>query len=93
MTDVLVPILSLPESAARFVFLLLVIGFVIALILAWAYELTPEGVTRERNVDRSKSITPVTGRKLDFIIIAMMAAAIAYLITDNYILDKAPQVL
>ena len=92
VTDVLVPILSLPAFAARLVFLLLVIGLVVAIILAWAYELTPDGVQRERDVDRSKSVTAVTGRKLDFIIIAMMAAAIVYLITDNYILNKEPPV-
>jgi len=88
VTDILVPILSLPESAARFVFLLLLIGFVPALILAWAYELTPEGLKRERNVDRSESITTVTGRKLDFAIITMMGIAIVYLVVDNYVLER-----
>ena len=44
LTDVLMPLLGLPEWVGRFVFLLLVIGFLLALILSWAYELTPEGV-------------------------------------------------
>lgn len=87
ITDVLVPILTLPESAARFVVLLLVIGFVPALIFAWAYELTPEGVKREREVDRTQSITGVTGRKLDFAIIAMLVLAVIYLVVDNYVFE------
>ena len=48
ITDVLMPLLSLPEWVGRLVFLLLVIGFPIALVLAWAYEITPEGTKRKR---------------------------------------------
>ena len=92
LTDILAPTLALPDWTARLVLLLLVIGFVPALIFAWAFELTPEGVKRERDIDRSQSTTLVTGRKLDFAIIAMMAAAIVYLVIDNYVLEPAPVV-
>ncbi len=51
-------------------FLLLAIGFVIALIIAWAYEITPEGIKRERDVIRDESITHLTARKLDYITLA-----------------------
>ncbi len=47
LTDVLMPLLSLPQWVGGLVFLLLVIGFLLALILSWAYELTPEGVKLE----------------------------------------------
>jgi len=90
IADVLMPLLSLPEWVGGFVFLLLVIGFLLALILSWAYELTPEGLKKETDVDRSQSTTHVTGRKLDFAIIGLMAAAILYLVLDNYVLEKAP---
>jgi hypothetical protein len=56
VTDFLVPILNLPETAKRLVFLLLLIGFIPALILAWAFELTPEGIKREREVDRNEPV-------------------------------------
>ena len=92
LTDVLAPILALPDWTARFILLLLVIGFVPALIFAWAFELTPEGIKREHDVDRSESTTSLTGRKFDFGIIAMMAAAIVYLVIDNYVLEPAPVV-
>ena len=87
ITDVLTPLLHLPEWVGGFVFLLLVIGFLLALILSWAYELTPEGLKKEKDVDRSESITHVTGRKLDFVIIAMLVVALGYFAYDKFVLD------
>ena len=75
VSDTLVPALRLPEWFHSGVALLLILGFPVALLFAWAFEMTPEGIKREREVDRSESITPVTGRKLDFSIIALLAAA------------------
>ncbi|MEE9597396.1 MAG: hypothetical protein V3V96_11530, partial [Acidiferrobacterales bacterium] len=80
LTDVLMPLLGLPEWVDRLVFLLLVIGFPLALIFAWAFELTPEGLRKEKDVDRAQSITPITGRKLDFAIIAVLAVALAFFV-------------
>ena len=65
LTDIVTPILELPDSIPRMVLFLLVIGFIPAVILAWAFELTPEGVKLESEVDRSNSITSKTGRKLE----------------------------
>ena len=89
IADVLFPILTLPGWAIRLVAGLLIVGFPVALLLAWAFELTPEGVKREREVDRSQSITRNTGRKLDLAIIGLLVIAIAFLIVDNYLLDDA----
>jgi len=72
------PMLRLPEWTATFVTVLLMIGFPVALIFAWAFELTPEGLKRDKDVDRSQSITHSTGRRLDFIIIGAMAVALLY---------------
>ncbi|MCH7538079.1 MAG: tetratricopeptide repeat protein [Proteobacteria bacterium] len=87
IADVLTPLLRLPEWVGGFVFLLLVIGFLLALILSWAYELTPEGLKKEKDVERSESITHVTGRKLDFAIIAMLVVALGYFSYDKFVLD------
>jgi len=78
IVDVLVPILDLPETAGKLVFLLLVVGLPIALIFAWAFEMTPEGLKREKDVDRSTSIRPQTGRKLDFAIIGILTVALGF---------------
>src|SRR6266536_2580487 len=74
------PFFEIPNWAVRLVVLLLVIGFPVAVILAWAFELTPEGIKRAEDVDLSKSVAPKTGRKLDFSIIAVLLLAIAILV-------------
>ncbi len=67
------PFFEIPNWAVRLVVLLLVIGFPVAVILAWAFELTPEGIKRAEDVDVSRSVKRKTGRKLDFFIIAEAA--------------------
>jgi TolB-like protein/Tfp pilus assembly protein PilF len=76
IVDVLVPMLDLPEWVDKTILLMLIVSFPIALILAWALELTPEGVRLEKNVDRSTSITAQTGKKLNYIIIGTLVVAL-----------------
>ena len=90
VTDIVVPILELPDAFSKGVLLLLVIGFPITLIMAWAFELTPEGVKKEKDVDRSASITRHTGRKLDFIIIGVLAAAVVIFALDKFVWTEDP---
>jgi TolB-like protein len=90
VVDILVPILALPDWVGRLVFLLLLIGFPLALLFAWAFELTPEGVKLEKNVDRSESITQSTGRKLDRTIIGVLVVALAVSIYANFDDDIEP---
>lgn len=86
LSDVLISLMDLPDWVGRLVIYLLTIGLPIALILAWAFELTSDGIRRDEDVDRSASIAPVTGRKLDFVIIGLMAVAMLYLVLENYVL-------
>jgi TolB-like protein len=88
-TDVIVPLMGLPEWSTRLVFLLLALGFLPALIFAWAFELTPEGIKREKDVDRSATATATTGRKLDFVIIGILAVGIVFLLIDR--LSQSPE--
>jgi TolB-like protein/Tfp pilus assembly protein PilF len=69
------PFFDIPNWAVRVIVLLLVLGFPVALILAWAFELTPEGIKRTEDVPLHKSIRHYTGRKL--LALAAVAAAIA----------------
>jgi TolB-like protein len=80
LSDILGPLFELPSSAQKFVLFLLLLGFIPALILAWAYEMTPEGLKKEKDVDRSQSIVPQTARKLDRAIIVILAAAVVFLL-------------
>src|SRR6266567_2670813 len=71
------PFFEIPNWAVRLVVLLLIIGFPVALILAWAFELTPEGIKRAEDVDPTKSATRKTSYKLLWItaVVALVAAA------------------
>jgi len=86
VADTLGPALRLPDWFVSGVTFVLIIGFPLALIFAWAFELTPEGLKLEREVDREQSITRRTGRKLDVITIALLAAALVYFAFDKFVL-------
>jgi len=81
-----------PDWAIKTVLFLLVIGFPLALLFAWAFELTPDGLKREKDVSRSESITPKTGRKLDYSIFAVLVLALAYFAADKFLLDPSQDV-
>jgi len=78
--ETLAPALHLPDWVDSLLAFFLILGFPIAIFFAWAFELTPEGLKKEKDVDRSESITTTTGRKLDFSIIALLGAALVYFI-------------
>ncbi|MDX1404981.1 MAG: hypothetical protein R3192_10595 [Woeseiaceae bacterium] len=86
LTDVMVSLLTLPDWVGRFIFLLLFIGFFLALFFAWVYELTPEGLKRETDVAPVQSVTRVTGRKLDFIIIGVLLVALGIFALERFVL-------
>ncbi|MBT8078016.1 MAG: hypothetical protein KJO31_05530 [Gammaproteobacteria bacterium] len=78
-----------PEWVLKSFVVLLLLGLPLALFFAWAFEITPEGVKREEDVDRSKSITHSTGRKLDFVIIGALVLALGYFIWERQGLVEA----
>ena len=84
VTDIVFPRIGLPDSAVTLVIALLAIGFIPSLIFAWAFEMTPDGIKREKEVDRTQSITPKTGRKLDRMIIAVLALVIFSMAAERF---------
>ena len=89
IADVILNNVEAPGWVFYVTLLLLGIGFPFAIIFAWAFELTPDGLKREHEVDRTRSITQHTGRKLDFIIIGVMAVALSYFAYDKLVLSTA----
>ncbi len=77
--DVMFPALLLPDWTARMLVAFLLLGLPIALIFAWAYEITPEGIKKTVDVAPDESITSRTGRRIDFLIIAVLAVAVVLL--------------
>jgi TolB-like protein len=80
--DVVGPILRLPETVARYVLFLLVIGLLPALVLTWAFEWTAAGVRRER--EKAGAAPPVGAAMLDRIIMVALALAVALLVFDRF---------
>jgi TolB-like protein len=72
-----------PDWVMKMLVTLLALALPLVLFFAWAYELTPEGLKKEKDVDRSQSITNQTGRKLDFAIIGILAIALGYFIWES----------
>ncbi|HSM69460.1 MAG TPA: hypothetical protein VK830_07080, partial [Xanthomonadales bacterium] len=84
VADILLETFGAPGWTMQFIVVVLIIGFPLAVFFAWAFELTPEGVKREAEVDRSDSIAPQTGKKLNNTILVLMALAIGYLLYDKF---------
>ncbi len=78
-----------PDWVMKTVLVLLAAGAPFVLIFAWAFEMTPEGLKREKDIDRAKSITSKTGRKLDYAIIGVLIMALAYFAYDKFVLDAS----
>jgi TolB-like protein/Tfp pilus assembly protein PilF len=93
IADVLFDAMDLPSTWVRLVLAILILGFPLALIFSWVFEITPEGLQREKDVDRSQSVTADTGRKVNVLIIVMLALAIAVVVMDQLMGQVSPFVL
>jgi TolB-like protein/regulator of sirC expression with transglutaminase-like and TPR domain len=85
LTTQVFPLFEIPNSAMRFVVIALVVGFPIAMLLAWVYEFTPEGIVRTEDLDpaQARSVQRKSGRLLDFVIIGALLLVIAMLLVGR----------
>ncbi len=89
IAETLFPVYDLPAIAIRAVVTVLAAGFIPALVFAWAFELTAQGVKRDADVDPAASVAPKTGKKLDRMIMVVLALAVGYFVVDKFMLDPA----
>jgi len=89
VADLLFEALELPASWLRLVLALLILGFPFALIFSWVFEMTPEGLKREKDVDRATSVTAHTGKKINLLIAVLLVIAIGVVVIDRLI-PEAP---
>src|SRR4249919_1960186 len=82
----LLPVFEAPAWVMKTLVGLLAVGFVPALIFAWVFELTPEGIKRDAEVKPEESIAPQTARRMDRMIIVVLALALAYFAFDKFVL-------
>jgi TolB-like protein len=90
LADILLGNFGAPEWVFKSFVALMVLGFPLALFLAWAYELTPEGVKRSAEVHPEESLRPETGRRLDWLILAGMALVIIVVAADRIWIARSP---
>jgi TolB-like protein/Tfp pilus assembly protein PilF len=88
VADLVLENIEAPPWVIQALMLVVVLGFVAALVIAWAYEMTPEGIKKESEVDRSQSIVGQTGKKLDRIIIGFLIVAVAVLLVERKMLKR-----
>jgi len=91
VVETIFPAFGFGDAAIRVVVIVLGIGLLPVLILSWAFEITPEGLKLEKDVDRSQSITPHTGKKLDRMIMVVLALALGYFSFDKFVLSPQRQ--
>jgi TolB-like protein len=84
LADIVLESMDAPNWVIQAFMLALGLGFPLALIFAWAFEMTPEGIKKEKDVDRSQSITRQTGQKLNRSIIVVLALAVVLLLFDRF---------
>ena len=78
------PFFDIPIWATRMVIVVLMLGFPIAVVIAWVYELTPQGLQRTDEVVPAKSISHSTGRKINFVIIGVLLTVIGIMAWRHY---------
>ena len=89
VAETLFPVFGLSDAAIRTVVILLALGLVPVTVLAWAFELTPEGLVREADVDHTSETSRASVRRLDRILIVALALAVSYFAFDKFMLDPA----
>jgi len=92
VVDLVLENINAPDWVIQAFMLALAVGFPITLLVAWAFEMTPEGLKKEKEVDRTQSITHVTGHKLDRAIIAVLVVALGYFVWDKFAHEPDPEI-
>ena len=89
VADTVFPVYGLGAGAMNVLITALAIGLPLFLLFSWVFEITPEGLKWEKDVDRASSITVQTGKKLDRVIIGLLTLALGYFAVDKFLLDPA----
>ena len=87
VAETIFPLFGYDDSPARIVVIVLAIGLIPVIIFSWAFEMTPEGLKKESEVDRSQSITPHTGKRINRVILVVLTLALGYFALDKFVLN------
>ncbi len=89
----ILPMFGAPDWIARSIVIVLALGFLPAMIFAWVFALTPDGLKRDVDVDPGQSIAPITARRLNVVLAILLGVALVYLALDNFVLAPARDAL
>jgi len=88
--DILLPTFGAPEGFLKGFYIILGLGFPLALVLSWLFEVTPEGVKKTHEVDKSKSLTHGTGQRINKLIVGALVLAVGFIVYDKMIASDGP---
>ena len=87
VVETILPAFGFSDAILRYIVIVLSIAFIPTLIFSWVFEMTPEGLTKEVNVEQEHSITRYTGKKLDRGITVLLVLGLSYFAFDKFVLD------
>lgn len=90
VVETILPSFGFGDAAVRVITLIAAIGLVPTVVLAWVFEITPEGIRRDKDLDRARLANPRAAKSLDRIILVLLALALTYFAIDKFVL--APQI-
>jgi TolB-like protein/Tfp pilus assembly protein PilF len=89
VAETVFPLFGFGDAPARIVVILLAIGFPLFLVFSWVFEFTPEGLKKEKDINRSQPSALKTGKRLDRSIIVLLALGLGYFAIDKFVFDPA----
>ena len=89
VAETIFPLFGHGDTPARITVIVLAIGFPLFLLFSWVFEITPEGLKKEKDLNRAFSVTRKTGKQLDRIIIVLLTLGLGYFAFDKFVLDPA----
>ena len=93
VTDIIFPAFGFGDSAVRLVVIILAIGLVPVLVFSWLFDLTPEGLRREKDVDHSQPASVSATRLFDRVIMVVLALAVGMFAFDKFVLGPGREAL
>ena len=84
VASTVLPTFDVPSWALRGLIIVTAFGFIPALIFSWVFEMTPQGLRRDEEVVPGQSIAPQTARRMDRMIIVVLALALGYFVIDKF---------
>jgi adenylate cyclase len=78
------------EGATRIVVIALAIGFLPVVVLAWAFEWTPDGLKKDEGAEQRSSTVAVAAKRWDRVVMVILAVAVAYFVVDKFVLSESP---